>query len=111
MTLENGYIEWWAEPAVCVGYPPKEAEGDPLEQHLDEEEDGEDHVHNLQDEYQLLVVLQIDVLETQRQTVDEKEGKVLQDFFTITKGPNFVICVHSFPFLHTKLQTVNKGPK
>ena len=60
---------------ICAGYPPKEAEGDPLEQHLDEEEDGEDHVHNLQDEYQLLVVLQIDVLETQRQTVDEKKER------------------------------------
>ena len=57
--------------ATCIALPstnsaPEEAEGDPLEQHLDEEEDGEDHVHNLQDEYQLLVVLQIDVLEAQR---------------------------------------------
>ena len=46
---------------------PEESEGDPLEEHLDEEEDGEDHVDDLEDEDELLVVLQVDVLEAQRQ--------------------------------------------
>ena len=35
-----------------------ESEGDPLEQHLDREEDGEHQVHDLEDEHQLLVVLE-----------------------------------------------------
>ncbi len=40
-----------------AGEVPPEAEGDPLEDHLDGEEDGEHHVDDLQDEQKLLVVL------------------------------------------------------
>ena len=50
-------------PSTCEVSP--ESEGYPLEDHLDGEEDCEDHVHDLQDEQQLLVVLKIDVFEAQ----------------------------------------------
>ena len=50
-----------------AGEVAEEAEGNPLQEHLHGEEDSKDHVHNLQDELQLLVVLQVDVLEAERQ--------------------------------------------
>ena len=50
---------------------PKQPEGHPLEQHLDEEEDGEDHIDNLQDEDEFLVVLQVDVFEAEGQAAEQ----------------------------------------
>lgn len=40
-----------------------EAEGNPLQDHLDSEEDGKNHVHDLENEQKLLVVLKVYVLE------------------------------------------------
>ncbi len=56
------------EAGPDTGEVSEEPEGDPLEEHLDGEEDGEDHVDDLEDELELLVVLQVDVLEAERQT-------------------------------------------
>ena len=56
-----------------AGEVPPQPERDPLEQHLDGEEDCEDHVDDLQDEDELLVVLQVDVLEAEGQTGTENE--------------------------------------
>lgn len=44
-----------------------ESERDPLEDHFDGEENGEDHVDDLEDEQKLLVVLKVDVLEAKRE--------------------------------------------
>ena len=56
-----------------AGKVPPEAKCNPLEDHLDGEQDGEDHVHDLQDEHQLLVVLQVDVLEAKGKTAAENK--------------------------------------
>ena len=56
-----------------AGEVAEEAEGNPLEEHLHGEEDSEDHVHNLQDELQLLVVLQVDVFEAERQAENNRK--------------------------------------
>ena len=47
-----------------------EAKGDPLEKHLDGEEDGKDEVDDLQDEFQLLIVLQVDIFKAEGQTAN-----------------------------------------
>ena len=47
-----------------------ESESDPLEKHLDGEEDGEDKVDNLQDEFQLLIVLEVDIFKAEGQTAN-----------------------------------------
>ena len=47
-----------------------EAKGDPLEEHLDGEEDGKDEVDNLEDEFQLLIVLQVDIFKAEGQTAN-----------------------------------------
>ena len=47
-----------------------EAKGDPLEEHLDGEEDGKDEVDDLEDEFQLLIVLQVDIFKAERQTAN-----------------------------------------
>ena len=69
------------ETGPDAGEVSEEAEGDPLEEHLHGEEDGKHHVHDLQDELQLLVVLQVDVFEAQRQA--EKNFKKLFFLFFI----------------------------
>ena len=45
------------EAGPDAGEVSPEPEGDPFEQHLDGEQDGEDQVHDLKDELELLVVL------------------------------------------------------
>ena len=47
-----------------------EAKGDPLEEHLDGEEDGKDEVDDLEDEFQLLIVLQVDIFKAEGQTAN-----------------------------------------
>ena len=47
-----------------------ETKCDPLEKHLDCEEDGKDKVDNLEDEFQLLIVLQVDIFKAERQTAN-----------------------------------------
>jgi hypothetical protein len=39
------------QTSPCAGEVPPEAECNPLEDHFDGEQDGEDHVHDLQDEH------------------------------------------------------------
>ena len=64
-----------------AGEVSEEAEGHPLEEHLDGEEDGEDHVDHLEDEHELLVVLQVDVLEAEGEAggEDEEEDGPLEE--------------------------------
>lgn len=50
-----------------------QAKRDPLEQHLDEKEHGENHVNDLEDEHQLFVVLEIDVFKAQREARGKNE--------------------------------------
>ena len=47
-----------------------ETKCDPLEKHLDCEEDGKDKVDNLEDEFQLLIVLQVDIFKAEGQTAN-----------------------------------------
>ena len=47
-----------------------EAKCDPLEEHLDGEEDGKDEVDDLEDEFQLLIVLQVDIFKAEGQTAN-----------------------------------------
>ena len=43
-----------------------ETESDPLEEHLNCEEDGKNHVNNLKDELEFFIVLQVDIFKAQR---------------------------------------------
>ena len=63
---DNDEVE--ASPDAAKVAP--ESEGDPLEKHLDGEEDGEDKVDNLQDEFQLLIVLEVDIFKAEGQTAN-----------------------------------------
>ena len=47
-----------------------EAKSDPLEEHLDGEKDGKDKVDNLEDEFQLLIVLKVDIFKAEGQTAN-----------------------------------------
>ena len=69
------------EAGPHAGEVPPEAEGDPLEQHLDGEEHREDEVDDLEDEHELLVVLQVDVLEAEREAggEDQQEDRPLEE--------------------------------
>lgn len=57
-----------------------QAKGHPLQQHLNGEENSKDQVDNLEDKHELLVVLEIDVLETEGQAggKDEQEDGPLE---------------------------------
>ena len=54
------------ETSPHAGEVSEESEGDPLEEHLDGEENSKHEVNDFQDKLEFLVVLQVDILEAQR---------------------------------------------
>ena len=66
---------------------PPQSKCNPLEQHLYGEEDCENHVDNLEDEDELLVVLEVDVLEAQGKTEGRKRDTQNDDKTDIMAAP------------------------
>ena len=89
---------------------PPQSKCNPLEQHLYGEEDCENHVDNLEDEDELLVVLEVDVLEAEREAggEDQQEDRPLEERVVHDVVDHLA---HVVPRVHQPSVVETRGPR